>query len=456
AQEVDEVFVATDPDVEGWKIAWDIYLLLSPYVDKIWRMEFHEVTRHAIEEGIKNRGKMDERVFEAQIVRRVEDRWIGFTLSKILWKKFKNCKLSAGRVQTPVLGWIIDREKEFKRSRTKFSSIRLENGINFVVEGFYKPSFVVVKDVKIKETEIDPKPPYTTDEMIKDASQYLGFSANYTMKLAQDLFETSIITYHRTDSTHVSNVGIRVAKNYIEEEIGRDYFKPRNWKAVGAHECIRPIRSIDATRLVKLLKDGVITTVKPLSKHHIQLYDLIFRRFIASQMKAAKIVMESVKIKVFDKVFDIEGYIELKSDGWTKLLPLSIKRLPKMRVGQKLRVETVKQWIAPKVALFTEGDVVALMKKKEIGRPSTYAKIVTTLIERGYVTKTKVKKKLIATILGIKVYKFLSTNFSNLVSEERTRELEKRMDMVETGEVDYQEILKEIFNEVRKISYSLP
>ena len=451
AQEVDEVFIATDPDIEGNKIAWDVMLSLLPYVRNLYRAEFHEVTKHAILEAIKKKGSIDEKSVEAQIVRRVEDRWIGFTLSKILWRKFKNRNLSAGRVQTPVLGWIIQRVDEHKKSITVFTRISLENGLSLVVEGSFSPRYVKVSDVKKEVVEVAPRPPYTTDEMLKDASKLFGFSADYTMRLAQDLFEAGLCTYHRTDSTRVSNVGMAIAKDYITNEIGEDYVQLRRWGEGGAHECIRPTRAVDTQRLIRLIKEGVISPVTKLTKDHIKLYDMIFRRFIASQMKPAKVVKLVAKISVYDKEVEEEGLVGVVFDGWSKILPLPMKKVPNLIKGDIIMVKSFKKFKAAKVQLFTQGDVVSMMKERKIGRPSTYAKIVSTLLKRKYVFENK-KKKLVSTKLGVRVFNFLNKNFYALVSEERTRKLEEEMDMVESGEVDYQKILHEVFNEIRKIA----
>ncbi|ADT83740.1 reverse gyrase [Thermococcus barophilus] len=451
AQEVDEILIGTDPDVEGEKIAWDIRNVLSPYTPNIKRIEFHEVTRPAILKALNEARDVNEFRVNAQLVRRIEDRWIGFELSQKLWEVFESRNLSAGRVQTPVLGWVIQRYKEFVESETDFMALTLENGLSVTLEGVKdEVNEIIVEDVQIEEKEINPFPPYTTDTMLQDASRFLGFSAPHTMQLAQDLFELGLITYHRTDSTHVSNTGIEVAKEYISEEIGEEYFAPRKWGEEGAHECIRPTRPIDTGRLMQLLRDGIITLARGLTRDHFRLYDMIFKRFMASQMKAAKVLYEKAVIDARIAKTEIEGYVEIIFDGWTKLRAPPLKQLPRLEKGQKLKVIEVKKWRAPKVSLYTQGDLIALMKERKIGRPSTYAKIVKTLLDRHYVIETKGRKKLVPTELGTKVYHYLISKYKELVSEERTRQLEELMDLVEENKADYQEVLSNMYEEIKQ------
>ncbi|WP_258084722.1 reverse gyrase [Thermococcus thermotolerans] len=456
AQEVDEILIATDPDTEGEKIAWDIRNVLSPYTPNIKRIEFHEVTRPAIMRAIEEARDVNEGRVNAQLVRRIEDRWIGFELSQELQRVFENRNLSAGRVQTPVLGWVIERYKEFTESETYFMGLRLENDLQITVElgkdgkNVEPPEYVTVEDVQLEERELNPMPPYTTDAMLKDASTFLKLSAPETMRIAQDLFEMGLISYHRTDSTHVSNTGIEIAKEYITQEVGEEYFKPRPWGEEGTHEAIRPTRPIDTGRLMQLVRDGIIQLPKNLTRNHYRLYDMIFRRFMTSQMKAAKILHEKAVINVGVGKAEIEGYVEVIEDGWTRLRSPPFRQLPRLEKGAKLKVVEAKKWKAPKVSLYTQGDIIALMKERKIGRPSTYAKIVETLIRRYYVIETRGRKKLVPTEQGIKVYHYLISKYKELVSEEKTRELEEMMDRIEENKIDYQDVLRNLHEEIRK------
>lgn len=461
AQEVDEILIATDPpDTEGEKIAWDIRNVLAPYTPNIKRIEFHEVTRPAIMKAIQEARDVNENRVNAQIVRRIEDRWIGFELSQELQRVFESYNLSAGRVQTPVLGWIIERYKEFTESEVYFLGLTLENGLQVTIElgkdgkDVEPPEYVIVEEVQLEERELNPAPPYTTDAMLKDASTFLKLSAPETMRLAQDLFELGLITYHRTDSTHVSNTGIEVAKEYITQELGENYFKPRPWGGEeGAHEAIRPTRPIDTGRLMQLIRDGIIQLSRNLTRNHYRLYDMIFRRFMTSQMTPAKILYEKAVINAGVGKAELEGYVEIIEDGWTRLRSPPLRELPKLEKGTKLKVVEAKKWKAPpKVSLYTQGDVIALMKERKIGRPSTYAKIVETLMRRGgYVVETRGgRKKLLPTEKGIKVYHYLVSKYRDLVSEERTRELEEIMDRIEEGVEDYLEVLHELYLEIQR------
>ena len=456
AQEVDEILIATDPDTEGEKIAWDIRNVLSPYAPTIKRIEFHEVTRPAIMKAIREARDVNEGRVNAQLVRRIEDRWIGFELSQELQRVFENHNLSAGRVQTPVLGWIIDRYQEFTKSETYFLGLKLENEIQVTIElgkngkKTESPEYVTVEEVQFEERELNPMPPYTTDAMLRDASTFLKLSAPETMRLAQDLFELGLITYHRTDSTHVSNTGIEIAKEYITQELGEEYFKPRPWGEEGTHEAIRPTKPIDTGRLMQLIRDGVLQLPRNLTRNHYRLYDMIFKRFMTSQMKPAKLLMERAVINAGVGRTEIEGYIDVVEDGWTKLRSPPFRRLPNLEPGEKLKVVEAKKWKAPKVPLYTQGDIIALMKERKIGRPSTYAKIVETLLRRYYVIETRGRKKLVPTEQGIKVYHYLMTKYRDLVSEEKTRELEEVMDLIEEGGMDYQGVLKSLYHELTR------
>ncbi len=448
AQEVDEVYIATDPDVEGEKIAWDVSLFLRPYITKIYRTEFHEVTRHAIEEAIEKKRALNEKLVEAQIVRRIEDRWLGFGLSRFLQRHFRKKGLSAGRVQTPVLGWIINRTEKHKKSLSKFTRLILENGLEIVIRGIVDAQHVTVRSVHVETRELKPRAPYVTHSMIRDASAILGFSASYTMKLAQELFESALITYHRTDSTRVSLTGIAIAKQYIGDKFGRKMFVGRRWQTSsgGAHECIRPTRAVDGRHLERLIAENIITPAVRITKHHLLLYDMIFKRFVASQMKPAKVKIQKAILQCGNEQVEIENFIEIVEAGWMQLYPT--KLVQELKAGQELRVVKHETFSAHTIPLYTEGEVVEEMQKRGIGRPSTYAQIISVLLRRGYVIKKG--KYLFATRLGSFVHAFLVRRFPKMVSEERTRRLEQEMRYVEEGKMHYQDVLKKIYNELRR------
>jgi len=456
ALEVNSIFIATDPDIEGEKIAYDVYCSLYPMNHKVERLEFHEITKKAFLQAIKDRRQINLRMVEAQLVRRIEDRWIGFELSQKLWHKFQNYRLSAGRVQTPVLGWIIERVSESRRKKKVLSAV-LSNGLRVSIENpviqFPEEQFekriselkARIVDLKTEERSVNPPPPYTTDTLLRDASLKLGFSATKTMMIAQDLFEMGLCTYHRTDSTTVSATGIGIAKSYIQEKYP-SLFVPRRYFMEGAHECIRPTRALDVGQLKNLISLGILRFPKRLTSDHFQLYDLIFKRFIASQMREARLLYQQFKVLIDGNQTFVENPVSILSEGFNMILP--IKTASAVEEGE-YTLKFVRLLFLPAARPFTQGEIIALMKEKGVGRPSTYAKTVATLLERRYAIEKR--NRLISTKLGFKVYKYLSLRFGKYTSEEATRKLESIMDMIEQGKVDYKEILKELYQEILEI-----
>ncbi len=461
ASEADYVFLATDPDTEGEKIAWDLSVALSPYTHKIYRIEFHEVTRKAFLNAIGNLKSINMRYVDAQLVRRIEDRWIGFVLSRKLWDHFGKKWLSAGRVQTPVLGWIINRYEESKKSRKTVFIVKVLDSITFVFDNIslngrkprevadeIKESKLRVVDVEYEEEEVAPPPPFSTDTMLREAARLLKIGVDDIMRLAQDLFELGLITYHRTDSIRVSGAGQRVAASYIEEVFGKELLVPREWSSEGAHECIRPTRPVDSEKLRNLLGQGILVVTKPLTRYHFMLYDLIFRRFIASQMAKAKVLRQTLKVEVLNSRKEYSGYIEILDPGFT-LIYKPFGLMKRLETGE-YDVTDVEYKRVVSIPLYSQADIIQLMKEREIGRPSTYAKIVRTLFDRHYILSSK-RGKLIPTKLGIMVYDFLEKNYREFISEERTRIVEKTMDEIAEGKTDYRRALIEFYEEIRRI-----
>ncbi len=428
------VIIGTDPDSEGEKIAWDLRNLLAG-CGEIKRAEFHEVTRRAVLEALESLRDINENLVKAQIVRRVEDRWIGFVLSQKLWEVFNNRNLSAGRAQTPVLGWIIDRYLESRQRKT----IAIVKDLDLVLEHDKKEFEVEISLLEDTTEERIPPPPYTTDSLLRDANQILKMSAKETMQIAQDLFENGLITYHRTDSTRVSDVGMRIAREYLGED-----FVGREWKAEGAHECIRPTRAVDKVTLQRLVQEGLIN-VENISWRHYALYDLIFRRFMASQCKPYR-----VRVKKYKVVFDGKEVVEervVEAEGRAYELYKAVWVRKDLRTGRfAVRAELRK---VPKAPLFTQSEIVQMMRSKGIGRPSTYATIVDRLFMRNYVVEKN--GRMAPTKLGMDVYRFLAENYGSFVSEYRTKVLEEKMDAVERGELDYYEALRELYEEIMEI-----
>ena len=526
AWEVDIVLVGTDPDTEGEKIGWDLALLLAPYSRAQRRLEFHEVTRRAIMEALREMREFNQRLVDAQIVRRIEDRWIGFTLSPLLWCHFwpsyycprisrgrdaRLCRenryyynLSAGRVQTPTLGWIVERTRE---ARVQVAAYRLhlrldgrETVLWFRSDDLGDPETVeslvkrrlVAKPGEAAEVQVEvvvdsdewvqvpPPPPYTTDAMIADANRYLRLGAPETMRLAQNLFEWGLITYHRTDSTRVSDKGIDVARQWIQEAfpgIAEEVFRPRRWGEGGAHEAIRPTRPIDAATLERLIEEGIIEVAGALTRRHLRLYDLIFRRFMASQMREATVrrVRYRVRISEIDAEIVEERIIEVGRPGDEASKGFALV-WPYLRAEDPLPTGRVwalfEYWRrVSRVPLYTQGEVIRLMKERGIGRPSTYAKIIETLFRRRYIGRVG-EDRVAATTRGTMVYEYLTSYLREapleelppgldpedlrrvpaLVSEERTRLLQELMDKIETGEADRVKILGQIYEEVEGLA----
>ncbi|AGK62206.1 Reverse gyrase [Archaeoglobus sulfaticallidus PM70-1] len=437
------VIVGTDPDTEGEKIAWDIKNLLA--CGEIRRAEFHEVTKKAVRNAIRNLRDVDENLVKAQMFRRIEDRWIGFSLSEKLWKIFNNRNLSAGRAQTPVLGWIIDR---FEKSKRKKDVAIIEDFGIFVDDSeiikLLKSKLKNKKKVKVRIEKIDERveervlPPYTTESLLIDAGRILKIPAREAMSLAQDLFENGLITYHRTDSTRVSDDGLRVAKEYLGED-----FRGRHWSSEGAHECIRPTKPFDKNTVMRLIEEGILYAEK-LTFRHFALYDLIFRRFMASQ-STAEIRFERYSISLNGKIIEHEIPVSARGRSY-ELYKSVLLREPLPRGEAEVSVKTIK--IAEAKPL-TQAEVVGLMRERKIGRPSTYATIIDKLFLRRYIFEKN--GFLIPSRLGMDVFSYLSKNYGKFVSEHRTRELEEKMEEIEKGIQDYYQALKELYEEIKEI-----
>lgn len=451
SKEFDLILIATDPDTEGEKIAWDLKSICAPYSKEIRRMEFHEVTRRAILNSLRESRDVNEDLVKAQVVRRISDRWVGFELSQLIQKVFSKNYLSAGRVQTPVLGWVIERAKENKKRiflvviRRDGLDLRFEFEDKETAQKFFdKLSKIYIVREREKIEEKVPPPPYTTDVILKDASDKYKLSVSRIMEILQELFERGFITYHRTDSTRVSETGINLAREYIVEQFGEEYFKGRTWSEGGAHECIRPTRVLDVEDIKSMIYSGEL---EGFTGDHLKIYDLIFKRFIASQMRGVILRGYDLLVKALDKEQKLEVFEEVIQDGFDKIYPLKLLKL----VEGEIEVMNNKFFYSiPKAPLFTQGSLVEEMKKRGLGRPSTYATIVSRLLERGYVIEKN--GYLIPTPLGEKVYSYLNSNEERFrfVKEDFTRELEELMDKVERGEEDFQEILRSLRDELRK------
>ncbi len=453
--EISTVYLATDPDTEGEKIGYDTYLQIKPYNGNILRTEFHEVTRKAIKQAIKEAKYINENMVKAQIVRRVADRWVGFVLSQYLQRELKDKNLSAGRVQTPVLEWIVRRTEKLKE---KVSVVRVFFNGHFeefeLEDNKAKNKYLVEKIKKIAFEEKDAKeekilvPPLSTSEMIQKASIKLGLSPQKTMDHAQRLFESGLITYHRTSSKRVSQAGIKIAEEYIKENFGEKYFTPRTYSIEkGAHECIRPAKNIDPEEL-RILN---INSNLRLNREQLKLYELVFTHFMASQMREAIVKKTTYRIKLLDERGNLllekeNSYnTEIKQHGIDLLLEVKTYKIKK-----EYDIDKKTFFRRRKVKPYTYSEVVEEMRTKKIGRPSTYSIILQKLLDRNYIIERK--NYLFSTRLGAKVLNFIKNNekLYSFVREDYTRELEEQMDLIEQNKVDYQKILENLYNRLKE------
>ncbi|MFN7182046.1 MAG: reverse gyrase, partial [Planctomycetota bacterium] len=465
--EADEIYIATDPDAEGEKIAFDIFNILYPLNQKVKRIEFHEVTKKALFNALGSPRNINLQAVKSQFLRRISDRWIGFAISNKLQDEFSNLNLSAGRVQTPILGWIIKRMQEYKNNKIYCTGVTFAN--------FVKPLTIVFKFQKKKEATtfykrikkitlskiasvekiISPPPPFTTDTMLQSAIKVLKKSAHDIMRIAQELYEFGYITYHRTDSLHISGVGINIAKEYLKD-IGKDHlFKYRNYPQ-GTHEAIRPTKAIDAEELKSDLYTGLHDI--PLSNEHLALYNMIFTRFLASQMKEVKVIESTYEISSENIKTQISIYEKVIEEGFNVITPIYTYTFDKAEyeIDEKYNISK-KLWSTSETELYTQATLIEDMKKYGLGRPSTYSSIIQKLFERGYVFEFR--NKLIPLKNGKIIYEYLTDATKHkiamltkpFVSQEYTAQLEKNIDDIENGKDCYWELLSKLHNDISKI-----
>jgi len=453
SMEVDEVYVASDPDQEGEKIAYDVALLISPYNKNIYRIKYHEVTRNGILNAVINKTGIDYNLVKSQVVRRIEDRWIGFELSSSLKTMFYDRNQGIGRVQGPVLGWIVERTKEYKKNMGWILYIKLGD---YIIRKFFKTKedankFVSQLNVKInkiseREELQNPLPPFTTDSLLVEAYNRLGMNSVIAMKIAQELFESGLITYHRTDSIHISAVGVSIAKEYLDSKSLSENFVGRSWGSEGTHEAIRPTSAMDLEGLIRDIEENPNKYFILFTKYHFRLYDLIFRRFIASQMKPAIMKYTKYEISLNDEKIEVELPVSI-SGGFSTIYPIKTYNLSENFASFISKGSTI--------SLYGYADIIKKMKEKDIGRPSTYAKTISTLIRHGYVVESKKKAMLIATNRGINAYEFLTTHAKDYIDENRTKLLLQKVDKIANGTADLNEVMVELYDEITGLSQRL-
>ena len=456
AAKSDEIYLATDPDREGEAIAWHIKEVA--HLKKPQRVVFHEITKEAVEEAISHPRAIDENLRRAQEARRVLDRIVGYDLSGLIWKKVRY-GLSAGRVQSPALRILAEREREikaflpetyfvlsalFKSAKGDIATICVEQpkvkeeAERIVTVG--RAASWTIADVSEKAEERNPRPPFTTSTLQQAASTRLGFTPSRAMRAAQKLYEAGYITYMRTDSVNLGKDAVAKMATVIEKEFGKEYVEVRTYKtksknAQEAHEAIRPTD----TSKVSAGHTGDETA----------LYELIRTRTLASQMSPAKIMRTSVSAKADADIplFSITGSRVL-FPGWLALDTRARGEdveLPKIAIGDPLSLLSLsseeKQTEPPN--RYTEAGLIKELEKRGIGRPSTYASIMKTIQDRGYVEKTG--RTLTPTATGMVVSGWLEENFPHYVSDTFTAEMEDNLDEIARGERGYTETLNDFY-----------
>lgn len=487
AKKSDSVLLATDPDREGEAISWHLAYLLGLDLDEENRVTFNEITKTGVSNGMSSPRKIDLDLVNAQQARRILDRLVGYKLSPFLSQKIRR-GLSAGRVQSVAVRIIVDREEEIRAfkpeeywsidaklipqgSRKQFAAtfygdkngkIKIENGdqADKIMQALKDAEFIVTK-VKKGTRRKSPAPPFITSTLQQEASRKLGFQARRTMKAAQELYEgveikdmgaVGLITYMRTDSLRISEDAIRDAKEFIEQRYGPKYLpdKPRVFKsranAQDGHEAIRP-------SMPGLTPDQVKDS---LTTDQYKLYKLIWERFIACQMANCLQSTTQADIAAGDYLFKASGY-RVTFDGFTVLYEESKDEtgesegtLPPLEEGMKARVKELipNQHFTQPPPRYTEASLIKALEEYGIGRPSTYAATITTIVGRGYVTRES--KVLKPTELGEVTTKLMKERFPKIVNVKFTAAMEKDLDTIEEGEKEWVQILHDFYGDFEK------
>ncbi len=496
AKAANKIFIATDPDREGEAIAWHLATALGIPVEKTLRVTFNEVTKTAVKAGIKAPREIDMNVVNAQQARRILDRIVGYKLSPFLWKNVKS-GLSAGRVQSVATRIIVEREEEIREFVpqeywTIDATLATRDGSDFTVR-FYgdangkiklsseadaqrvldaiKNAEFSVKSIKRSKKKKLPAPPFTTSTLQQEASRKLGFQSQKVMKVAQELYEgvnigsenggvQGLITYMRTDSLRVSAEAQAAAKEFIGEKYGEDYYPetPRVYKtragAQDAHEAIRPAKVALEPAMIK----------KHLTNDQFKLYKLIWERFVASQMESAVLSTVTVDFESAGYIFrasgytvDFRGYMALykESEEENTRLADEVKeeeniRMPSVKEGEKLNTLAVtpdKHFTEPP-ARYNDASLIKFLEEMGIGRPSTFATIISTIISRNYVKREG--KSLVPTPTGEITNKLMKDTFPDIVNYKFTAEMENDLDRIENGKLSMNSVLADFWQGFEK------
>ncbi len=486
ARNASEIYLATDPDREGEAISWHLSHVLNMDETKPCRIEFHEVTKKAIQNALKSARQIDMGRVNAQQARRVLDRLVGYKISPLLWAKIKK-GLSAGRVQSVATRMVVRREEEIEAFipeeywdiSAKFNTFQAHgrklqfNTRLYSLDGQkvaianaddaekaaerIRQAHFAVNSIKKGEKRKMPAAPFTTSSLQQEASRKLGFTTAKTMQVVQQLYEgidldgegaQGIVTYIRTDSVRVSDEALAALRAYIPERFGAEYlpekaieYKGRK-NAQDAHEAIRPT---DIQRTPDSIKAS-------LSKEQYNLYRLIYNRFLASQMMPAlyetmtmEIAGTGVVMRFYGEHKSFAGFTSVYEESMDDAVASAETILPQLAEGDAVTLADVssEQHFTQPPSRYTEASLVRMMEEKGIGRPSTYAPTITTIIARGYVSREK--KRLYPTELGRMVTSMMETYFKDIVDMEFTAELEDKLDKVEEGETDWKQILREFY-----------
>jgi len=474
-EKAETVILACDQDREGEAIAWHLTQILDLNDKKPYqRIVFHEITKSAIEEALKNPRKIDMNLVDAQQTRRVLDRIVGYKLSPFLWKKVAR-GLSAGRVQSVAVRLVVEREREIENfvpqeywtivaqlqkcneERARYIETLLVKKDDKVIPKLgiktKEEAEKIVKDLKDaeyrvekiekKEIKRNPLPPFTTSMLQQEAWRRFKWPAKFTMRIAQQLYETGKITYHRTDSLNLSDLSLFAAKKFIINEYGKNYWAGflRKYKAKGrvqeAHEAIRPTYP---DRTPEILKSK-------LENNQFKLYDLIWRRFIACQMAQAIFDSTTVDIQAKNYTFRATGQI-LKFDGFLKVYPIKYEEneLPPLEKEEMLKLIKLipSQHFTQPPARYTEATLIKVLEENGIGRPSTYAPILSTIQERNYIEKDE-QKRFRPTEIGTVVNDLLVNHFPEIVDIGFTAEMEENLDKIAEGKRKWTPVIREFY-----------
>ena len=482
AKEAKTVYLATDPDREGEAIAWHLAYILGLDPKTANRVTFNEITSKAVKEGILHPRNIDLNLTDAQQARRILDRIVGYKISPVLWKKVQK-GLSAGRVQSVAVRLIVEREEEIENfipeeywnitlvasdfpTKTQFEckfigkdgkkvELHSKEDVDEVLKNLEGAKYIV-KEIKKGEKKRTPAPPFTTSTMQQEASRKINFPIKKTMSVAQTLYEgvrlpehglTGLITYMRTDSTRISEEARAAAKEVITAKFGEQFYENRYYRtkkdAQDAHEAIRPAH-------IELAPDDIKDSLTP---DQYKLYKLIYNRFIASQMATAVYDTLTVNIdgnnynfRANGQTLKFKGFMVLYVEGEDVEQTEEFTKIPELHENEEVKKEDLKskQSFTEPPPRYTEASLVKALEEKGIGRPSTYAPTITTILARHYIEKNQ--KQLVPTDLGRVVNKLLIENFPDIINVEFTAKIEEDFDKIADGEENWKDVIRRFYS----------